>query len=217
MERISVIIPVKNEPYVKTLVEDIKRVLVDYKYEIIVVYKGSKPSLPDYAKVIDQKSNGLGRAVLEGLSYSTGDIIITMDGDGSHDTKHIPEMLNKMNQYDIVLGSRFVPGGVFEDSLYRKFISKFFRFLVRIIIKVDVKDSMSGFAAVKRVVYDDISLNPIGYKINLEIIYKAKRAGFKVTEVPIAFHKRQSGKSKAWIAEGIKLLLLLLRLRIKGK
>jgi len=210
----SVLIPTKNEPLINSLIEDIHKTLKNYDHEVIVIDKSDiKPKINN-AKLLTQESDGLGKAVLEGLRYATGNIIVTMDGDFSHDPKDLPELIEKTSEYDIVIGSRFVKGGITEDETHRKFISKIFRNLATFILKLDIGDPMSGFSAIKRNVYDSLQLNPIGYKINMEILYKGKKFGFKSTEVPIFFHKRKAGKSKTKLKEALRTLIFVFKLRL---
>jgi len=211
--KVSVLIPTKNEPLINELVEEIHKSLRGYDHEIIVIDKSKiVPNLVG-ARLVRQKSHGLGPAVVEGLAFSHGDVIVTMDGDFSHDPKEIPKLLDKINDYDIVIGSKFIEGGVNEDTPQRNFISKSFQFISEFLLRHNVKDPMSGFSAVKREVYDVIKPKPIGYKINLGLIYKAKRYGFKVCEVPITFHKRRAGKTKTGIGEAYRTTRYILELR----
>jgi dolichol-phosphate mannosyltransferase len=211
--KISVLIPTKNEPLINELVDEVHQVLKKFEHEIIVIDKSDiKPKINN-AKIVVQKSEGLGKAVIEGLSYATGDVIVTMDGDFSHDPNDLPKLIEKTKEHDIVIGSRFVSGGITEDETHRKFISKVFRDLASFILKINIEDPMSGFAAIKRNVYETLQLNPIGYKINMEILYKGKFFDFKETEVPIFFHKRKAGKSKAKINEALRILIFIFKLK----
>ncbi len=212
--KISVLIPTKNEPLISELIIEIHRVLKKFEHEIIIIDKSDITPNIKNAKLIIQKTDGLGKAVLEGLPHATGDVIVTMDGDFSHDPKDLPKLIEKINEYDIVIGSRFVNGGVTEDETHRKIISTVFRVITSFILGLDVKDNMSGLAAIKRNVYDSLQLNPLGYKINMEILYKAKKLGFKIIEVPILFHKRKAGKSKARIKEGIRTSIFIFKLKL---
>ncbi len=217
---ISIIIPTKNEPYVKTLVKRINKFVKEDK-EIIVVDKSDKKPNVDGARIISQKSNGLGNAVMEGLENSKGDIIIIMDGDGSHRPEDIKQLLSKLGHYDMVIGSRFIADARTEDISHRKLISLLFRKLTSLILNIKVQDNMSGFSAMKREIFNRIKLKPKGYKINLEIMYKAKVLGYKICEVPIIFEKRKAGKSNVGLnSRGVKevmnILILMLRLRFIG-
>jgi dolichol-phosphate mannosyltransferase len=203
--KISVLIPTKNEPLINELVQKVHEVIKKFDHEIIVIDKSD--TLPNIhnTKLIIQKSDGLGKAILEGLKYAKGNVIVTMDGDFSHDPNDLPKLLKKTDEYDIVIGSRFVPGGKMEYGFDRKIVSLFFRKITSLILNLNIEDSMSGFCAIKKNVYDNLNLNPLGYKINMEIMFKAKKKNYKITEIPINFHDRKAGKSKAGFSlSGIK-------------
>lgn len=212
--KVSILIPIKNEPYINHLVKGIHKVLKKIDHEIIVIDKSDKLPKVENAKLVLQKSNGLGKAVLEGLEHATGDVIVTMDGDGSHRVIDIIKLVDALNDADIAIGSKFVEGGKTEDKYHRKIISDFFRTLEAIVLRIGVKDPMSGFAAIKKEVYNGIVLNPLGYKINMEIMYKAKKLGFKIKEVPIIFNPRKSGKSKSKFFEGLKTIIFIFKLKL---
>jgi len=212
--KISVLIPTKNEPLINELINEVHLALQNFEHEIIVIDKSDITPKIENARLIVQESDGLGKAVLEGLPYARGDVIVTMDADFSHDPKDLPKLIENLSKYDLVIGSRFVNGGVTEDKSYRKFISKLFRWLSTLILGLNIKDPMSGFSVIKRKVYDELQLNPLGYKINMEILYKGKKVGFKTKEVPIIFHKRKTGSSKARIKEGVRTFIFIFKLKL---
>jgi dolichol-phosphate mannosyltransferase len=211
---VSIVIPSWNEPLLGKLAKEIDKELKNTKHEIIIVEKGDVLPEVNGARVYKQRSNGLGNAVIEGVAKSSGDVIVTMDGDFSHDPKDIPRLLDDLESHDIVIGSRFIGGGITTDALHRRIIAKSFRPFSSIVLNIGVKDSMSGFAAIRKEVYDSIALNPLGYKINLEIMYKAKQKGFTIGEVPIVFRERKQGESKAGLKEVLRIFRLVFRLRL---
>lgn len=215
MKKVSIIIPTKNEPSINKLLHDLHKVLADVDHEIIVVDKSdAPPKISEVAKVVIQKSNGLGRGILEGLNYARGDVVITMDGDGSHRAMDVPKLLEKIGDYDIVVGSRFVSDGVTEDSIDRKITTLVFRKLASLILNLGIEDSMSGFIAAKKEVYNSLNLNPLGYKINMEIMFKGKNGGYKICETPIIFKKRETGKSKTSIQTALETLRYIFELKL---
>lgn len=148
---------------------------------------------------------GLSSAVLEGFKAASGDILVVMDADLSHPPEKIPEMVAKVlaGEAEVVFGSRYVEGGSVESwPFYRKIISKGATLLARGLTKV--KDPMSGFFALKRSVVEGVELNPVGYKIGLEVLVKGRYE--KVAEVPIHFANRKAGKSKLGGSEFLKYL-----------
>ena len=209
---ISILIPIKNEPSIQDLVNKINKILKE-KHEIIIIDKSSVTPKVKNAKVIKQISNGLGSAVLEGLKEAKGDIIITMDGDGSHRPEDLTKLIEKTKEFDIVIGSKYIKGGKTEDKKFRILISKIYCWFAAFVLGLNIKDNMSGLAAIRREVYNKIKLRPKGFKINTEILYKAKKFNFKATEVPIIFLKRKSGKSKGSVREGLRTIKFILELR----
>ncbi|MBS3052190.1 MAG: glycosyltransferase [Candidatus Aenigmarchaeota archaeon] len=217
MSLVSIIIPIKNEPYIDTLIYDIHHELKNIKHEIIVVDKSeNRPNIKN-AKLIVQKSDGLGKAFLEGLKESKGNIIVLMDGDGSHDPKDIRSLLRKIDENDIVIGSKYISGSKVEDPFLRVAISHCANSIARFILGLKIKDPVSGFAAIKRRVLEDIKLNPIGYKVVTELIYKATKKGYRIVESTFIFHKRKEGQSKFNFNEIFRFVRLVLRLKLIGR
>jgi dolichol-phosphate mannosyltransferase len=203
---ISVILPTKEEPGIQKIVDEINEVLDNMKHEILVVDKSVVLPKVKGAIVVRQVGDGLGSAVLQGMKHAKGKVFVVMDADFSHDPKDIRRLLNHIENYDIVLGSRYVKGGRNEDNLFNLFVSKASCFFAARFLGINVKDCMSGFIAMKREVPESMKLNPIGYKINMEILHKARKKGFSHAEVPITFKPRKVGKSKRGFI-GIKELL----------
>jgi dolichol-phosphate mannosyltransferase len=148
---------------------------------------------------------GLSSAVLDGFKAASGDVLLVMDADLSHPPEKIPEMYSKISsgEAELVFGSRYVKGGSVEDwPFHRRVISKGATLFARGLTKV--KDPMSGFFMLKRGVIDGVKLDPIGYKIGLEILVKGKYS--KVLEVPIHFANRKAGKSKLGAGEYLKYI-----------
>ncbi len=193
---ISIIIPTKNEPYINQLIEDI-HAKVKEEHEIIVVDKSDSPPKLARAKLLMQKTDGLGNAVLEGIKEAKGEFVVMMDGDGSHDPEYINDMLARMGDSDIVIASKYVPGGKTEDYASRIFVSRVFNAVIAAFLGLKVKDLMSGYAMFRKKIFGKIVLKPKGYKLLLEIVYKSKKAcNARVSEIPMRFLKRKAGKSK---------------------
>ena len=149
-------------------------------------------------EVIHRKSkSGLSSAILDGIQHSTGETIVIMDSDFSHPPKIIPQLIEaiKTSKCDIVIASRFVPGGAINGwSTKRKLISKTAKKIAKAGLGVNESDPMSGFFAFKRKILDGIKFDAIGYKMLLEILVKTK--GAKVKEIPYTFTDRTRGSSK---------------------
>ena len=151
--------------------------------------------------VVRTKNKGLSAAVVDGLRLAKNDILIVMDADLSHPPEKIPEMVQKIGEgHDFVIGSRYVKGASRDigRGLFRRINSKVATLLARPL--TSVKDPMSGFFALPRAVFENADiLNPIGYKIGLELIVKCRCKN--IGEVPIHFSDRKLGKSKLSIKE----------------
>ncbi len=214
---ISVIIPTRNEPLIQLLVDQIHQFLSSTNHEIVVVDKSNIPPKLESARVVAQRSTGLGKAVLEGLAVVRGEWVAVMDGDCSHRPEDLREMIKLAfnSNLDFVLGSRYVKGGKNMDVPSRRITSKFFNSLARLIMGIKLSDPMSGLLVAKTRVFRDVSLSPIGYKINLELVCKALRLGLRGAEVPIVFTARRSGESKAGVHEGIRTLAYILAIRFR--
>ena len=147
---------------------------------------------------------GLGTAYLEGFRYGLErdyDLIFEMDADFSHNPDHLPSFLEAARQgADLVLGSRYVPGGgTVNWGVGRKVISRGGSLYARTILGVQVRDLTGGFKCFTRRVLEAIDLDSVrseGYSFQVEMTYRTLRRGFKVTEVPITFMDRRVGQSK---------------------
>jgi dolichol-phosphate mannosyltransferase len=169
-------------------------------------------ALPWVRLIVRTGARGLSASVLEGIERTTGELIVVMDADLSHPPEAIPRMLEELgNGCDFVVGSRYVEGGVTHDDwgLLRWLNSRFATVLARPF--TSIKDPMSGFFALRRETFAHAdALNPIGYKIGLELLVKCRCS--RVAEVPIAFADRVHGESKLNFREQLRYLRHLRRL-----
>jgi len=209
--KVSIVIPTYNErDNLEELFERISRAMdgEGYEFEIIVVDDDSPDETWKKAmelagrypvKVIrrtDEK--GLSSAVIRGFREASGDVFVVMDADLQHPPEKIPELVRAIeNGADVAIASRYVPGGGVENWYwYRKLISKGAIMIGRLALPRirGVKDPVSGFFALRREVVENVELNPIGFKILMEILIKGNYR--KVVEVPFKFGLRKAGESK---------------------
>lgn len=227
---VSIIIPTLNErDALGFLFGELKKELAripQYEFEIIVVDDGSIDetrefvsnfkNLPWPLQLIKRADRGLATAVLVGMEKAKGEIFLVMDADLSHPSALIPKMLDEIKTSQLVIGSRHVPRGAVEDwPILRKTFSKFATLLARPISR-EVKDPLSGFFCIKKDALALTDLNPIGYKILLEILTKTNLKSIK--EIPYTFRNRSVGKSKLnWrvTLEYFRHLLRLYRYKLK--
>jgi dolichol-phosphate mannosyltransferase len=150
-----------------------------------------------------QVKEGLGPAYIAGfrraLAGGAG-LILEMDSDFSHDPAYLPRLLEAARRADVVLGSRYVDGGGVSDwGPLRKAISRGGSAYAKLLLGVDVEDMTGGFKCFRRQVLEAIDFDSIqtrGYAFQVEMTYRAIRAGFSVVEVPIFFRDRRVGASK---------------------
>ncbi|MCZ6785325.1 MAG: polyprenol monophosphomannose synthase [Proteobacteria bacterium] len=187
-------------------------------------------SWPDRVEVVRRpRKLGYGSAILAGLTRALEldpepDCVVTMDADFSHDPQAVPQLLAGLEQYDLVIGSRYVGGiRILNWSLSRLLLSVWANRYVGTILRFGIGDCTSGFRAyrtelLRRIEFDRAGSN--GYACLVEILEMATHAGVRVLEVPIVYEDRQHGRSKmdrsvifeaAW-----KPWVLLLR-RLRGK
>jgi dolichol-phosphate mannosyltransferase len=150
-----------------------------------------------------ERKEGLGRAYLAGFAIALengAELVLEMDSDFSHDPADLPRLIAAADAADLVLGSRYVPGGgVTQWGRLRRLLSRGGSAYARILLGVPVRDLTGGFKCFHRRVLEAIDLENVhadGYGFQIELTYKAVRAGFAVTEVPIMFRERNVGTSK---------------------
>ena len=168
------------------------------------------------------RKEGIGPAYLAGFAHalaSGADLLLEMDSDFSHDPADLPRLIAAAEDADLVLGSRYVPGGgVVDWGLVRRALSRGGSWYARLVLRVAVRDLTGGFKCFRREVLERLDLDSIhaeGYGFQIELTYRALRAGFRVAEIPIVFRERQAGTSKmtAWIAAEAVWKVPALRLR----
>ena len=145
------------------------------------------------------EEHGLATAIKFGLNKCRGDVVVVMDTDFNHDPKMIPQMVELLKYYDLIIGSRFVMGGGMEEELRYRF-SFLYNLFVRVIIRTQVQDNLSGFFAMRRDKLMALDLDRIfqGYgEYFIRLLYLAWRRSYKMLEVPVFYVLRRHGKSKS--------------------
>jgi dolichol-phosphate mannosyltransferase len=149
------------------------------------------------------EKKGLGRAYLAGFEVALAggaELILEMDSDFSHDPADLPRLIAAADAADLVLGSRYVPGGGVENwGAVRRALSRGGSWYAQILLGVSVRDLTGGFKCFNRRVLEAIDREGVhadGYGFQIELTYRAVQAGFTVAEVPILFRERREGQSK---------------------
>jgi dolichol-phosphate mannosyltransferase len=178
----------------------------------------------DWVEVLHRaEKNGIGPAYLAGFAHALergAGYVMEMDSDFSHDPADLARLLQAIySGADLALGSRYVPGGGVRDwSLLRRFISEGGSTYARWVLGLSVRDLTGGFKCFRREVLEAIHFDSVrsrGYAFQVELTYRAVRAGFRVVEVPIVFRDRQRGQSKMSWRIAAEAMWLVPRLRFR--
>jgi len=242
LPKISVVLPTYNE---RENIEDLITEILEhspYSTEIIVVDDNSPDETWRVIEMVERtKKNvrlvrrfnqkGLASAIADGIALSTGEILVWMDCDFSHPPKLMPRLVKALDDCDISIASRFVKGGEMQYSFLRMFTSRLLNFFANILLGFSLKDYTSGYPAVKRKVFDEVKISPLlgesrGYFVGygeyfISFLYRAKKNGFKIVEIPYAYLPRKRGTSKtapsliALLKLGIAYSLTIIYLRLK--
>ncbi len=213
MKRSLVIIPTYNEA--DNILKIIPEVLAqDEGFHVLVVDDNSPDGTAKLVKEM-QKNNqrihlierpnkqGLGTAYVAGFKYALShefDFAFEMDADFSHDPKSLLKLLAKTDEYDLVIGSRYISGvNVVNWPMSRLILSYTANMYTRLVTGLPVRDATAGFKCYRRAVLESLDLDAItsnGYSFQIETNFMAWKKGFRVCEVPIVFVDRRAGVSK---------------------
>jgi dolichol-phosphate mannosyltransferase len=212
-QRVLVIVPTYNE---RDNVERIaERLLAAVPAANLLIVDDGSPDgtgkIADEMAEVDQRitvmhrtgKSGLGTAYIAGFSYglSNGyDVMVEMDADGSHAPEQLPRLLSALEHADLVIGSRWVPGGKLVDwPRSREALSRGANLYTRLALGIDIRDATGGFRAYRRAVLETIDYQTVsseGYCFQIDLAWRTVRAVFRVAEVPITFAERERGVSK---------------------
>jgi dolichol-phosphate mannosyltransferase len=207
-----VVIPTYNE--IDNLAPIVARTFAAANVDVLIVDDGSPDgtgALADAMAAADPRvhvlhraeKTGLGGAYLAGFAWGLAagyERLVEMDADGSHHPEHLPAMLALAEGSDLVLGSRWVPGGRVENwPWHRELLSRAGNLYSRLALGITVRDATGGFRvytadALRRIPLDRIAAR--GYCFQIDLCWRALLAGLRVTETPIVFTERLSGESK---------------------
>jgi dolichol-phosphate mannosyltransferase len=229
-----VVVPTYNErPNVARLVDAL---LAQPRLSVLVVDDGSPDGTGDEAEraaannpgrvaVLHRRgARGLGRSYVDGMRAALADgatHVVQMDADFSHDPADVPRLLDAAADADLVIGSRYVPGGSLHNwPFHRKALSEFANVYVRAITRLPVRDCTSGFRCWRGDLLARIALERIvseGYAFQVELTWEARRAGGRIREIPIAFVERREGASKMSSGVIVESALLPWRLAVRDR
>jgi len=210
--KVSVILPTYNESgnIINLLQEIITIIPENYDYELIVVddnspdqtYQIVKDAFTQNPKVIPikrTKDRGLGKSIRTGIERVTGDQIIVMDTDFTHDPVEIPRLLHVSQIYDIVIGSRFSPGGQMQNRMHY-IASWLYNGLLRIVLRTQVQDNLGGFFIIHTSKLEELPYDLIFYGYGdyfFRLLHYAQRHNMTIVEIPANYTSRKQGYSKS--------------------
>jgi dolichol-phosphate mannosyltransferase len=164
---------------------------------------------------------GLGTAILAGMRYAMEnnyDHVISMDADYSHHPRYLPALVAGMQRHDLMIGSRYVPGGgTVNWPLSRKLMSGGVNALSRILMRLPAHDTSGGFRCYRVAKLRETRLDNLlstGYSFQEEVLYRCRRAGARIGETPIIFEDRRAGASKADLREAVRSMTVILRVGV---
>jgi len=213
LERVLVIIPTYQER------ENIERVIARVRTaapaaHVLVVDDGSPDGTGKIVEALGEDDTqvhilhraakaGLGAAYIAGFDWALAagyDMLVEMDADGSHPPEQLPRLLAALEHADVVLGSRWIPGGaVVNWPRRRQVLSMGGNLYVRLALGIELRDATGGYRAYRRHVLESIDYGSVasqGYCFQVDLARRALAAGYRVVEVPITFVERERGESK---------------------
>lgn len=207
--KVTIVVPTLNEE------KGIGGVVADFRrlgYDVLVVDGGSKDRTREIAekngaKVILQTGKGKGNAVSDAFKILDSDVIVLVDGDGSYPAEEVHKLLEpiKNGLSDHVIGNRFhsYEKGAFTrlNLIGNKILNFFFRFAYG----VSLNDILSGYRALKKEVYKSIEIKKSGFEVEVELTVETLAKGFRITEVPISYRKREGKTKLKPIRDGFKI------------
>jgi dolichol-phosphate mannosyltransferase len=164
---------------------------------------------------------GLASAIHRGIVEARGETIVIMDSDGNHDPALIPLMARCAEEFDVVVGSRYVLGGGMLTSAFRYWASYAFNILIRVVLGLRIHDNLSGYLAFRRGILERLDPGRVFYGYGdyaVRLLYQVVRQGGRVLEIPTVYRFRKGGESKTrFFAYLWTYLASVLRLRLLGR
>lgn len=205
--RVSIVLATYNEK--ENILDTINSIFENVKdsVEVIVVDDDSTDKtwkivedLNDPRVVVIRRvaTRGLASAFNRGIIESRGEIVGWMDADMCMPPSLLPDMIEKLSEYDIVVGSRYADGGIDDRAALRVISSRLINGLAGLVLGYGIKDYDSGFVVLRRSVFDKVSIIPTGYGAYfMEFLYTCRKKGLTVYELPYVFKDRSKGVSKS--------------------
>jgi dolichol-phosphate mannosyltransferase len=189
---ISIILPVVNERDNLTLLIPRMRTLLEREgldFEIVVIDGNSSDGTREVAtelgaRVLPERRRGYAGAMETGFAEARGDHVLTLDADMSHDLAFVRKMWRVRTQADIIIASRYVPGGATYTSFVRDWLSRVLNLGMRRILSMPVLDMSSGYRLYRRAALADLDIQSVNFEVQEEVLVKAFAQGFSIREIP---------------------------------
>jgi dolichol-phosphate mannosyltransferase len=231
VQRVSVVLPAFNEAgNIVDLIRGVATVIPEaYTYEIIVVDDNSADGTyrlvcdtfadePRVRAILRTLDRGLAKSIRAGIEQVSGDYVVVMDTDFTHDPKEIPNLLHVVKICDIASGSRFCAGGRMSDTQHY-LISLAYNWMLRIVLRTQIQDNSGGFFVARRdalfsLPFDEIFFGYGDYFFRL--LHFAQKARLKIIEIPAEYLARSHGQSKShWLSMFVGYTRAAVRLRLR--
>jgi dolichol-phosphate mannosyltransferase len=164
---------------------------------------------------------GLGTAILAGMRYALEndyDLFVNMDADFSHHPRYLPALLAGMDSHDVMIGSRYIPGGGSVNwPLSRRLMSRGINSLVGVLMHINASDCSGAYRCYRVSKLREAQLERVrsrGYSFQQEVLYRCRKAGCKIGETPIVFENRRAGKSKVNTREAVRSIAMIFRIGV---
>ena len=218
LRTVSIVIPTINEYH---NIKEVIPKLPAFIDEIIIVDGGStdgtREEIKKYrkdAKIFIEMEKGKGIALRRGFKEASGDLVIMMDADGSHDPKELRVLIEPvLNGYDVTKASRLLPGGGSDDfTHFRRFGNKMFVMMVNTLYKSNYTDLCYGYRAFKKGALEKLPIRSSGFEVEAEQSILMIKAGLKIKEVPSFEAARKNGKSGLHsLRDGLRILNVIFK------
>ncbi len=222
---VSVVLPTYNEaanivPLVGEIME--RAGSAGFHVQVVVVDDNSQDGTTEYLRkafaydprlklVVRLNERGLATALWRGIQEADHEVVVTMDSDFNHHPRDLVKVLEALPGQDMVIGSRYVPGGGMNTSFLRYQFSHAFNIMLRLVLGVRTRDNLSGFLAAPKKLWLSFDPKDIfqGYgDYAIRLLYRAQQRGLKLLEVPVVYENRLGGESKTHF---VQVLLMYLR------
>jgi glycosyltransferase involved in cell wall biosynthesis len=214
----TIIVPVKDEPYVKEVIEDIENELKNCKIILIYSEKANNNKKYPNLEIIKQTGSGKGAACIQAMKKVKTKISCFIDGDATYDVKDLKNLIKEVrNGADMAIGNRFEKMDKNAMPRYVIFGNNILTFLENLLYGLNIKDSQTGLRAFKTEIFKKLNITEKEFGIESEMNIKAKKMNYKIVEVPINYHSRKDKDKPKHFKPlgGFKLLIITFKYLFK--